>query len=144
LRALALTFLTWLEIGRVKREAFGGLDKLEGFHVKIDKQMKNDVVILRLSGDLTGGPDAVLFHDMIKQIIADGNKKVLADLGKVMIVNSTGLGILIAALTSMKNAGGILKLLNVSKRVESLLMVTKLILIFDVFENENEALASFS
>jgi len=112
--------------------------------VKIDKQMKNDVVILRLSGDLTGGPDATLFHDTIKQINADGHKKVLADLGKVMIVNSTGLGILIAALTSMKNAGGILKLLNVSKRVESLLMVTKLILIFDVFENENEAMASFS
>lgn len=112
--------------------------------MKIDKQTKNDVVILRLSGDLTGGPDAALFHDTIKQIIADGHKKVLADLGKVMIVNSTGLGILIAALTSMKNAGGILKLLNVSKRVESLLMVTKLILIFDVFENENEAMASFS
>ncbi len=112
--------------------------------MKIDKQIKNDVVILRLSGDLTGGPDTALFHDAIKQIIADGHKKVLADLGKVMIVNSTGLGILIAALTSMKNAGGILKLLNVSKRVESLLMVTKLILIFDVFENENEAMASFS
>ncbi len=82
-------------------------------------------------------------HDMALANL-DGGVFLPLDLGKVMIVNSTGLGILIAALTSMKNAGGILKLLNVSKRVESLLMVTKLILIFDVFENEEEAMASFS
>ncbi len=112
--------------------------------MKFDKQMKNDIVILRLNGDLTGGPDAGLFHDTIKQVIADGHKKVLVDMGKVIIVNSTGLGILIAALTSMKNAGGMLKLLNVSKRVESLLMVTKLNLIFDVFEDENKAVESFA
>jgi len=112
--------------------------------VKFEKQTKNDIVILRLSGDLTGGPDAGLFHDTIKQIINEGQKKVVVDMGKVLIVNSTGLGILIAALTSMKNAGGMLKLLNVSKRVESLLMVTKLNLIFDVFEDEATALESFS
>jgi anti-sigma B factor antagonist len=112
--------------------------------VKIDKQVKKDVVVLRLSGDLLGGTDAELFHNTIKQIIAGGNTKVLADMGKVYIVNSTGLGILIAALTSMKNAGGALKLLNVTKRIESLLMVTKLSLIFDTFQEEEKALASFA
>lgn len=112
--------------------------------MKIDKQIRDEVVVLSLSGDLTGGPDAGLFHDTIKQIIAEGKSKVLVDMGKVYIVNSTGLGILIAALTSMKNVDGSLKLLNVSKRVESLLMVTKLSLIFDSFDDLDKALASFS
>ena len=111
--------------------------------MRIDKQTDKDVVILRLSGDLTGGPGADLFHDTIKQVIAGGGKKVLVDMGKVYLVNSTGLGMLIAALTSMKNAGGSLKLLSVTKRIESLLMVTKLSLIFESFQDEKSALASF-
>ncbi|MFH0778024.1 MAG: STAS domain-containing protein [Candidatus Eisenbacteria bacterium] len=112
--------------------------------MKIEKQVKGDVSILRLDGDLVGGPNAQLVHDTIKQIIAEKKTKVLVDMGKVVIVNSTGLGILIAALTSMKGAGGALKLLNVSKRVASLLMVTKLNLIFEVFDDEEKALASFA
>ena len=112
--------------------------------MKVDKQVKKDVVVLRLSGDLTGGPDASLFYDTIKQIVAGGNTKVLVDMGKVYLVNSTGLGMLIAALTSTKNAGGSLKLLNVTKRIESLLMVTKLSLIFETFQDEEQALASFA
>lgn len=112
--------------------------------MKIDKHVKNDIVILRLSGDLTGGPDGEYFHDTIKQMITEGKNKVLVDMGSVYLVNSTGLGILIAALTSTKNAGGALKLLNVTKRIESLLIVTKLSLIFETFKDEQEALASFN
>jgi anti-sigma B factor antagonist len=112
--------------------------------VKIDKQVRKGVAVLSLHGDLLGGADAQLFHDTIKQIVAGGNTKVLVDMGKVYIVNSTGLGILIAALTTVKNAGGMLKLLNVTKRIESLLMVTKLSLIFETFQDEEKALASFA
>jgi anti-sigma B factor antagonist len=112
--------------------------------VKIDKQVNNDVAILRLSGDLTGGTDGEHFHDTIKQVIAEGKTKVLVDMGKVYLVNSTGLGILIAALTSTKSAGGTLKLLSVTKRIESLLMVTKLSLIFETFQDEEKAIASFA
>ena len=112
--------------------------------MKIDKQMNQGVVILRLNGDLTGGPDGDLFHDTIKQAIAGGNNKVLVDMGNIYLVNSTGLGLLIAALTSTKNAGGSLRLLNVTKRIESLLVVTKLSLIFKTFKDEEEALGSFA
>ena len=71
-------------------------------------------------------------------------RRVLVDLGKVSWVNSTGLGILIANYTTLKREEGKLKLLNVSKRIESILMVTKLNTIFDSYSTEEEALQSFS
>jgi anti-sigma B factor antagonist len=80
---------------------------------------------------------------LIKSHIAQGRKKILVDLGKVSWINSTGLGILIAGYTSVQDAGGQFKLANISGRIESILMVTKLAAIFESYESEEEALASF-
>ena len=111
--------------------------------MKIKRDESGDVVILRLEGKLMGGPDSDVFQAVVKELVAADRKKVLVDLGKVSWVNSTGLGILISGYTTLKNNGGSLKLVNVNKRIDQILMVTKLHTIFDSFDDEARALASF-
>ncbi len=111
--------------------------------MKIKRDEQDGVVILRLEGKLMGGPDADSIHTAIRESIDAGQKNVLVDLGKVSWVNSTGLGILIANYTTLKREGGMLRLLNVSKRIESILMVTKLNTIFESYNDEAEALGRF-
>jgi anti-sigma B factor antagonist len=90
-----------------------------------------------------GGPDAESVRGAIKGCLDSGNKDILIDLGDVSWINSTGLGILIASHVTVTNAGGNLKLSRVSKRISQIFMVTKLHTVFDTFESEKEALASF-
>jgi len=111
--------------------------------VKIKEEIRGDVAVISLSGKLMGGPETSEFHDHIKGLIADGMKKVVVDLGKVKWLNSSGLGALMGAYTSLKNAGGDLKLAQVTERVQSILMITKLITIFDTYESAERAVASF-
>ena len=111
--------------------------------MKVNREEKDGVVVLRLDGKLMGGPDAEQIGGAIRESVGEGKKHVLIDLAKVSWVNSTGLGILIANYTTLKREGGMLKLVNVSKRIESILMVTKLNTIFDAYTEEQEALNSF-
>jgi len=111
--------------------------------MKLKKRIVDDVAVLDLSGNVMGGPDQQVFHNAIKETIEEGQKKILVNLAEVPWVNSTGLGILMAGFITSKNAGGVLRLVNVGKRIESLLMITKLTLVFDTFESEEEGLASF-
>ena len=111
--------------------------------MKLKKRVVDDVVVLDLSGNVMGGPDQQTFHTAIKEIVEEGHKKVLVNLADVPWINSTGLGILMAGFITVKNAGGVLRLVNVSKRIDSLLMITKLTLVFETFESEDLALASF-
>lgn len=111
--------------------------------MKIKEEVRNDVAILTLRGELIGGPEATAVHDHIKGLIADGVTKVVVDLAKVKWLNSSGFGVLLGGLTSLRNAGGDLKLAGVTERVESLLMMTKLITIFETFETKERAAASF-
>ena len=111
--------------------------------MKYKREDKGNVTVLRLEGKLMGGPDADEFKKVVKQIVADGGKNVLVDLGKVSWVNSTGRGILISNYTTLKNQGGSLKLVHVNQRIRQIFTVTKLHMIFDTFEDEEEALASF-
>ena len=91
-----------------------------------------------------GGPDATVFQDTIKSEISNGNKKFIFDLGGVDWMNSSGLGILIGGLTTIRNAGGELRLANVTEKIKSLFMITKLVTIFDSYETITDALANYS
>jgi anti-sigma B factor antagonist len=112
--------------------------------MQIEQRQAGDVTIVAVSGDITlnkGGD--VLLKDKINSLLQQGNKKLLLDLGGVSYVDSSGLGQLVQVYTTTTNNGGILKLLNVSKRLSDLLVVTKLVTVFDSHDNEKEALASF-
>jgi len=111
--------------------------------MKIKEEEHGDVVVLRMEGKLMGGPDADSFQQTIRDLVEHGKRNVLVDMGNVSWVNSTGLGILISGYTTLKNAGGVLKLVRVNKRIHQIFMVTKLQTIFDSFDDEAGALASF-
>jgi anti-sigma B factor antagonist len=111
--------------------------------MKMTQEVMEDVVILRLSGQLMGGPDADAVRDTVLSILNQGFKKILVDLKDVSWVNSTGLGILISSHIAMANNGGQLKLMRVSKRIDSIFMVTRLNTVFHVYEDEDSAIKGF-
>jgi len=111
--------------------------------MKIKEKIEGDVAVIYVSGNLMGGPDTAKLHEKIKSLIADGLTKVVIDLKGVKWMNSSGLGTLMACMSSLKNAGGKLKLASVTDKVQSILMITKLIQIFETFENAERAVASF-
>ncbi len=112
--------------------------------MKITQREVGNVVILDLNGKLVGGPDADTFREVFKSLIDQGKKNVIVNLEKVSWINSTGLGILISNYTSVRNAGGDLVVMHASDRIESILYVTKLNLLFKSFEQEEDALKAFS
>jgi anti-sigma B factor antagonist len=111
--------------------------------LKIQSREVDDIVILDLQGKLMGGPDADTFRGRVYELIEEGRKRAIVNLRGVNWVNSTGVGILISAYTTLRKNGGDLKLLHVSDRIQSILYVTKLNLIFECFDDEDEAVASF-
>jgi anti-sigma B factor antagonist len=112
--------------------------------LKITQREVDKAVILDLNGKLTGGPDADTFRDVFKSLIDQDKKNIIVNLEKVSWINSTGLGILISGYTSVRRSGGDLCIMNVSDRIESILYVTKLNLLFKTYESEEEALKGFS
>jgi anti-sigma B factor antagonist len=102
------------------------------------------VTVLDLGGKITLGEGSVALRDAVREAVAAGSKKILMNLADVNYIDSAGLGELVAAYTSVKNAGGELKLLSLSKKVKDLLVITKLLTVFDVKDNEKDALASFA
>ena len=111
-------------------------------HIQIDKG--SEVVRISLDGEMIGGPDATRLAETFHELIENGHQKILMDMEKVSWMNSSGLGILIGGLTTLRNAGGDLKLLNLAKKIQDLLRITKLLGIFEVYANEEEAIASFN
>ena len=112
--------------------------------MKLTSREEGGVVVLEPKGKIMGGPDATLLHDQLHEIIEQNKKKVVIDLSKVEWMNSTGLGILISGLTTLRNNGGELKLACVTEKIESLLTITKLITVFESFDSVDEALTSFA
>ncbi len=112
--------------------------------MKINRREIDGAVVLDLHGKLTGGPEAETFRTIFKDLLKDGKKKIIVNLEKVSWINSTGLGILISGYTTIRRGEGDLVLTHVSDRIESILYVTKLNLLFKAFESEEEALKSFS
>jgi anti-sigma B factor antagonist len=101
------------------------------------------VTILDASGRITLGEGSTALRDTVKQLLADGKKKILLNLTNVNYVDSSGMGELVSAFTSVSNAGGELKLLSVTKRIKDLLQITKLYTIFDIYDEEVSAVGAF-
>jgi anti-sigma B factor antagonist len=112
--------------------------------MQIDEQVNGDVMIVKVSGDITlnKGGDVIL-KDKINSLLQQGRKKLLLDLGGVAYVDSAGLGQLVQVKVTAGRSQAELKLLNITKRLKDLLVVTRLSTVFDSFENEAEALESF-
>jgi anti-sigma B factor antagonist len=112
--------------------------------LKIRERKRDGVAILEMSGKLMGGPDADAFDETLKTLIHEDCRNVIVNLEKVSWVNSTGLGILISGYTTLRKSGGELKLLKVSERIENIFIVSKLYTVFASFQDEDEAVRSFS
>lgn len=111
--------------------------------MKMQEKEIDGVVVLELSGKIMGGPDAALLNDKLHELIEAGKTNVVADLEKVNWMNSSGLGILIGGLTTMRNNKGDLRLANITERIQSLLMITKLLTVFETFDTLEKAVESF-
>ncbi|MBI4266225.1 MAG: STAS domain-containing protein [Acidobacteria bacterium] len=112
--------------------------------MQLEQRIAGNVAVVKVTGDITlnkGGD--VLLKDKVQSLIQQGHKNLLIDLSEVSYVDSAGLGELVQAYATTKNRGGALKLLNVTKRLRDLLVVTKLLTVFDTFDSEADALASF-
>jgi anti-sigma B factor antagonist len=109
--------------------------------LKIREQ--NNVVILDVKGKMMGGPDATVFQDAIKTELAKGHKNFVINLAEVDWMNSSGLGSLIGGLTTLRNAGGDMKLSAITDKIHSLLMITKLVTIFESYETVDDAVKHF-
>ncbi len=110
--------------------------------MKIKEKIENHVAILTLSGKMMGGPETQEVHEHIKGLISDGIKKVVIDLGDVKWMNSSGMGVLMASMTTLKNSDGKLALARVTEKVQSLLMITQLIKVFSTFETVERAISN--
>jgi anti-sigma B factor antagonist len=112
--------------------------------LKIEKRIVDGVTILDLSGRQTLGEANTLLRDTVREELASGAKNILLNLGEVGYIDSSGLGELGSCLITVSNAGGSLKLFNLAKKPKDLLKVTKIYTIFDVFDDEQVAIRSFS
>ncbi|HZB87521.1 MAG TPA: STAS domain-containing protein [Terracidiphilus sp.] len=101
------------------------------------------VTVLDLSGRITLGEGSVQLREAIRDLIGKGQKKVLVNLGDVNYIDSSGLGELVSAFTTSKNQGAALKLLNLTKKVKDVLQLTKLYTVFDIYDDEASAIASY-
>src|ERR1041385_1779496 len=109
----------------------------------INQRQAGDVAILDLNGEVRIGDSATALRGAIRELAAGGNKKILLNLAGVRYIDSSGIGELIANYTTVGRTGGQLKLLSLTEKVQDLLVITKLLTVFDVYDNEADALASF-
>jgi anti-sigma B factor antagonist len=103
-----------------------------------------DVTVIDAVGRITLGEGSALLRDTVKSLVAAGNKKLLMNLGDVSYIASSGVGELVYSFTTVTSQQGQFKLLNLSKRVEDLLQITKLYTVFEVHDDETRAVRSFS
>ncbi len=103
-----------------------------------------DVTIVDVAGQIKLGEAAVSLRDTLRDLVSSNRKKLILNLGEVSYIDSSGIGELVAAYTTVRDKGGQLKLLNLTKRVKDVLQITKLYTVFDVYDNEAHVLRSFS
>jgi anti-sigma B factor antagonist len=111
--------------------------------MKFSSSLKDGVLVFTLKGKIMGGPESTEFHDELKKAVNSGQRKLIMDLGDVEWMNSSGLGLLISALTTARNSGGEMKLARATDKITSLLVITKLSSVFDSHPSVPAAAASF-
>ena len=112
--------------------------------MKFTTRQVDGVTILDLSGRITLGEGSVTLRDAVNDVLAKGAKSILLNLANVDYIDSSGLGELVSAYTSVKNQGGELKLLHLTTKVHDLLQITKLYTVFDIKDDETSAVGSFT
>lgn len=112
--------------------------------MKTNVRQVNGVTILDCSGRITLGEGSVILRDAVRDLLAKGNKKILLNLADVTYIDSSGIGEMVSAYTTVRNQGGELKLLNLTKKVHDLLQITKLYTVFDVKDDEAAAVKAFN
>ena len=112
--------------------------------VKLNTRQVGDVTVIDVSGRITLGEGSSALRDILRELTAKGDKKILLNLGDVSYIDSSGIGELVSAYTTVRNQGGELKLLNLTRKVHDLLQITKLYTVFDVKDDEASAIASYA
>jgi anti-sigma B factor antagonist len=111
--------------------------------LEVTERQAGDVTILDMNGSVRMGEGAISLRNSIRGLVDGGKKKILLNLSGVKNIDSSGIGELIANYTTVSRDGGQLKLLNLTEKIQNLLVITKLLTVFDSFDNEAEALNSF-
>jgi anti-sigma B factor antagonist len=112
--------------------------------LNISERQAGDVTVLDLGGKITIGEGSVSLRSAIRRLIEEGKKKILLNLAQVSYVDSSGIGELVSSYTTIGRENGQLKLLNLTQKIQDLLAITKLLTVFDVYEDEQTALNSFN
>jgi anti-sigma B factor antagonist len=112
--------------------------------MKSSTRQVDGITIVDLSGRITLGEGSVVLRDQIRDLLSKGNKRILLNLGDVSYIDSSGIGELVSAYTTVRNQGGELKLLNLTKKVHDLLQITKLYTVFDIKDDEAQAIKAFA
>ncbi|HMK31193.1 MAG TPA: STAS domain-containing protein [Terriglobales bacterium] len=110
--------------------------------LKLNTRVVDGITIVDCKGRILFGDEAAALRDLVKNLL-NGTKKIIINLGDTTYIDSGGLGTLVGLYTSARNAGGNIKLANLSQRVVDLLQVTKLLTVFEVYDGEDKALGSF-
>jgi len=109
----------------------------------VAERQSGDVTILDMDGKITIGEGSVALRTSIRRLLEEGKKKILLNLARVNYIDSSGIGELVSSYTAINKDGGELKLLNLTQKLQDLLTITKLLTVFDVYESEADALASY-
>jgi anti-sigma B factor antagonist len=111
--------------------------------LNINERQAGDVTVLDLSGKITIGEGSVALRTAVRRLLEEGKKRVLLNLANVSYIDSSGIGELVSSYTATNKEAGQLKLLNLTQKIKDLLTITKLYTVFDVYDNEAEALNSY-
>jgi len=111
--------------------------------MKIETRTVGDIKILDCSGKITLGEGTMTVRNTVREVLKNGGKKIILNLADVNYIDSSGIGELVSTYTTVTNQGGKLRLLNLTKKIQELLAITKLLTVFQVFDTEQAAMGSF-
>jgi anti-sigma B factor antagonist len=111
--------------------------------MKIETRTVGEIIIMDFSGQITLGEGTKEVRDAVRTILEQGGNKIILNLGGVNYIDSSGVGEMVSTFASVTNKGGQLRLVNLTKRIKEMLTITKLLTVFQSFEDEQEAIASF-